>query len=78
MYSLSSQDSQFFLEQLCKSRGLLLKHLTCILCDDLIRYEIVEGEHQLWDNVSGPYRETIRAFLVHFQCQVTLLNQLAC
>lgn len=35
-------------------------------------YEIVEGEHQLWDNVSGPYRETIRAFLVHFQCQILL------
>jgi 2-phospho-L-lactate transferase/gluconeogenesis factor (CofD/UPF0052 family) len=33
-------------------------------------YEIVEGEHQLWDDVSGPYRETIRAFLVHFQCQI--------
>lgn len=33
-------------------------------------YEIVEGDHPLWDDVSGPYRETIRAFLVHFQCQI--------
>ncbi|CAK9192459.1 unnamed protein product [Sphagnum troendelagicum] len=33
-------------------------------------YEIVEGDHELWRNVSGPYRETIRAFLVHFQSQI--------
>ncbi|KAG6541761.1 hypothetical protein Mapa_016773 [Marchantia paleacea] len=33
-------------------------------------YEIVEGEHALWQGVSGPYRETIRAFLVHFQTQI--------
>ncbi|CAM6086826.1 unnamed protein product [Calypogeia fissa] len=33
-------------------------------------YEIVEGEHGLWQGVSGPYRETIRAFLVHFQTQI--------
>jgi hypothetical protein len=30
----------------------------------------VEGDHELWDSVSGPYRETIRAFLVHFQSQI--------
>jgi hypothetical protein len=36
----------------------------------LSRYEIVEGDHELWDSVSGPYRETIRAFLVHFQSQI--------
>ncbi|XP_037405883.1 gluconeogenesis factor-like isoform X3 [Triticum dicoccoides] len=29
-------------------------------------YHIVEGEHSLWDGVSRPYRETIRAFLVYF------------
>uniref|UniRef100_A0A0D3ER74 Gluconeogenesis factor n=2 Tax=Oryza TaxID=4527 RepID=A0A0D3ER74_9ORYZ len=29
-------------------------------------YQIVEGEHALWDGVSQPYRETIRAFLVYF------------
>ncbi|KAL2620871.1 hypothetical protein R1flu_001076 [Riccia fluitans] len=33
-------------------------------------YEIVEGEHALWQGVSGPYRETIRAFLVHFQTEI--------
>lgn len=33
-------------------------------------YEIVEGDHELWYSVSGPYRETIRAFLVHFQSQI--------
>ncbi|XP_078431597.1 maternal effect embryo arrest 18 isoform X2 [Wolffia australiana] len=30
-------------------------------------YEIVEGLHFLWTDVSEPYRETIRAFLVYFQ-----------
>ncbi|KAL0722318.1 hypothetical protein Bca4012_036917 [Brassica carinata] len=30
-------------------------------------YDIVEGNHSLWDGVSRPYRETIRAFLVYFQ-----------
>jgi len=34
------------------------------------RYDIVEGEHPLWEEVSIPYRETIRAFLVYFQQQV--------
>nr|XP_029121123.1 uncharacterized protein LOC105047596 isoform X6 [Elaeis guineensis] len=33
-------------------------------------YEIVEGEHYLWNGVSQPYRETIRAFLVYFQNQI--------
>ncbi|XP_058100744.1 uncharacterized protein YNL011C isoform X2 [Magnolia sinica] len=33
-------------------------------------YNIVEGEHSLWKGVSGPYRETIRAFLVYFQNQI--------
>ncbi|XP_008791393.3 uncharacterized protein YNL011C isoform X2 [Phoenix dactylifera] len=33
-------------------------------------YEIVEGEHYLWNGVSRPYRETIRAFLVYFQNQI--------
>lgn len=40
------------------------------------RYEIVEGVHELWDGVSGPYRETIRAFLIHFQSQVYFLSGL--
>lgn len=34
------------------------------------RYDIVEGNHSLWDGVSRPYRETIRAFLVYFQNEV--------
>ncbi|KAL0021300.1 hypothetical protein WJX77_000853 [Trebouxia sp. C0004] len=33
-------------------------------------YEIVEGEHALWDGVSEPYKHTIRAFLVHFHTQI--------
>lgn len=33
-------------------------------------YTIVEGENHLWEGVSGPYRETIRAFLVYFQSQI--------
>ncbi|KAJ4749551.1 maternal effect embryo arrest 18 [Rhynchospora pubera] len=33
-------------------------------------YRIVEGEDPLWDCVSRPYRETIRAFLVYFQDQI--------
>ncbi|XP_020106278.1 uncharacterized protein YNL011C [Ananas comosus] len=33
-------------------------------------YKIVEGEHSLWDGVSRPYRETIRAFLAYFQNQI--------
>ncbi|XP_020264163.1 uncharacterized protein YNL011C [Asparagus officinalis] len=33
-------------------------------------YRIVEGEHSLWNGVSQPYSETIRAFLVYFQNQI--------
>ncbi|XP_057494298.1 uncharacterized protein YNL011C isoform X1 [Actinidia eriantha] len=33
-------------------------------------YDIVEGEHSLWNGVSKPYRETIRAFLAYFQNQI--------
>ena len=33
-------------------------------------YEIVEGDHALWDGVSEPYKHTIRAFLVHFHTQI--------
>ncbi|CAJ1961892.1 unnamed protein product [Sphenostylis stenocarpa] len=33
-------------------------------------YSIVEGDHILWKDVSKPYRETIRAFLVYFQNQI--------
>ncbi|KAL0407417.1 UNVERIFIED_CONTAM: hypothetical protein Slati_4055600 [Sesamum latifolium] len=33
-------------------------------------YDIVEGNHSLWDGVSKPYRETIRAFLAYFQDQI--------
>jgi len=32
--------------------------------------DIVEGEHALWENVSHPYKHTIRAFLVHFHTQI--------
>ncbi|XP_024535177.1 uncharacterized protein LOC9637425 isoform X2 [Selaginella moellendorffii] len=35
-------------------------------------YKIVEGEHELWNEVSEPYRETIRAFLVYFQSQLLM------
>ncbi|CAI5461799.1 unnamed protein product [Closterium sp. Yama58-4] len=31
---------------------------------------IVEGEHELWGGVSDPYKEIIRAFLVHFHYQI--------
>lgn len=31
---------------------------------------IVEGDHDLWESVSEPYKDTIRAFLVHFQHQI--------
>eukprot|EP00250_Pteridium_aquilinum_P000473 c10513_g1_i2 orf=59-1267(+) len=34
-------------------------------------YTIVEGENYLWEGVSRPYRETIRAFLVYFQNQAS-------
>jgi 2-phospho-L-lactate transferase/gluconeogenesis factor (CofD/UPF0052 family) len=33
-------------------------------------YEIVEGDHELWEGVSEPYKHTIRAFLVHFHAQI--------
>lgn len=33
-------------------------------------YEIVEGDHALWEGVSEPYKHTIRAFLVHFQANI--------
>eukprot|EP01025_Chloroclados_australasicus_P034878 TRINITY_DN3560_c2_g2_i1.p1 TRINITY_DN3560_c2_g2~~TRINITY_DN3560_c2_g2_i1.p1 ORF type:complete len:505 (-),score=48.68 TRINITY_DN3560_c2_g2_i1:13-1434(-) len=33
-------------------------------------YSIVEGEHELWSNVSEPYKHVIRQFLVHFNQQV--------
>ncbi|CAI5987404.1 unnamed protein product [Closterium sp. NIES-64] len=35
---------------------------------------IVEGEHELWGGVSDPYKEIIRAFLLHFHYQVLLLH----
>eukprot|EP01113_Clastostelium_recurvatum_P034651 TRINITY_DN4727_c0_g2_i1.p1 TRINITY_DN4727_c0_g2~~TRINITY_DN4727_c0_g2_i1.p1 ORF type:complete len:356 (-),score=34.59 TRINITY_DN4727_c0_g2_i1:69-1136(-) len=31
---------------------------------------IVEGKHTLWDEISEAYKETIRAFLIHFHCEV--------
>jgi 2-phospho-L-lactate transferase CofD len=33
-------------------------------------YNIVEGEHQLWQGIGEPYKHTIRAFLVHFHTLV--------
>ncbi|KAG6477494.1 uncharacterized protein LOC122024158 [Zingiber officinale] len=33
-------------------------------------YQIVEGEHFLWNGVSRPYGETIRSFLAFFQYQI--------
>lgn len=41
--------------------------------DSSAKYEwhsIVEGTHPLWNNISEPYKETIRAFLVR-KYQVT-------
>ncbi|CAI7784322.1 unnamed protein product [Closterium sp. NIES-54] len=35
---------------------------------------IVEGEHELWGGVSDPYKEIIRAFLLHFHYQVLLAS----
>jgi len=32
--------------------------------------QIVEGSHDLWQDISEPYKETIRAFLVHFNTEV--------
>lgn len=33
-------------------------------------YEVVEGDHSLWQGVSDPYKHTIRAFLVYFHTQI--------
>lgn len=33
-------------------------------------YSIVEGNHELWNGISDPYKHTIRAFLVHFHAQI--------
>jgi hypothetical protein len=33
-------------------------------------YNIVEGDHQLWQGIGEPYKHTIRAFLVHFHTLV--------
>ncbi|KAI4343014.1 hypothetical protein MLD38_027564 [Melastoma candidum] len=33
-------------------------------------YDIVEGDHSLWNGVSRAYGETIRAFLVYFQNEI--------
>ncbi len=33
-------------------------------------YEVVEGDHSLWEGVSEPYKHTIRAFLVYFHSQI--------
>jgi hypothetical protein len=41
-------------------------------------YGIVEGEHELWQGVSDPYKDTIRAFLVHFHTQVSLYGKRLC
>ena len=32
--------------------------------------EIVEGHHGVWEGISGPYKDTVRAFLVHFQSEI--------
>uniref|UniRef100_A0A1D1Z7D2 Uncharacterized protein YNL011C n=1 Tax=Anthurium amnicola TaxID=1678845 RepID=A0A1D1Z7D2_9ARAE len=40
------------------------------ICAKTEWYEIVEGVHSLWEGVSQPYRETIRAFLVYFQNEI--------
>ncbi|KAI9105366.1 hypothetical protein DFS34DRAFT_689910 [Phlyctochytrium arcticum] len=33
-------------------------------------FDILEGKHPLWQGISAPYRETIRAFLAHFQHEI--------
>ena len=34
-------------------------------------YRIQEGDHELWANISEPYADIIRSFLLHFHSQVT-------
>ncbi|RKO90949.1 hypothetical protein BDK51DRAFT_14828, partial [Blyttiomyces helicus] len=31
---------------------------------------LIEGQHPLWEGISDPYRETIRAFLAHFHHEI--------
>ena len=33
-------------------------------------YTVIEGEHELWAGVSGPYKHTVRSFLAHFNFQL--------
>ena len=33
-------------------------------------HTIVEGDHPLWEGVSGPYKHTVRSFLAHFHFQL--------
>ena len=33
-------------------------------------YDIIEGNHPLWSDVSEPYKHTIRAFLIHFHVNI--------
>ena len=32
--------------------------------------EIVDGDHPVWEGISEPYKNTVRAFLVHFQSEI--------
>ena len=34
-------------------------------------YRIQEGDHELWENISEPYADIIRSFLLYFHSQVT-------
>ncbi|QDZ23212.1 2-phospho-L-lactate transferase [Chloropicon primus] len=48
----------------------LLGHRLCSRDSDEAKaewYRVVEGDHELWEEISEPYKNTIRAFLVHFQ-----------
>ena len=51
----------------------LLAHRLCGKDADAAKkewYTIVEGEHELWNGVSDPYKHTIRAFLIHFHANI--------
>lgn len=71
--SIAYQNSPLFI-QTGSSNWLMffMYEKRCVMLGCVLdRYQIVEGEHALWDGVSQPYRETIRAFLVYFHNEVS-------
>ena len=43
-------------------RGFSFSFLICL-------FLYLEGTHDLWQDISEPYKETIRAFLIHFNTE---------